>query len=260
MTVLQANNETVARCVETREVQATGGCVSRKNQTIQPTMPKPTMFSSTMPSNKTPNKKTVSFGLAVLLLASTCFGGCLDEKAVYRRPVAELNQKAQQYLNEGKPGAAVGRLEAALDLFPEEPSTMSNLAMAYVQNEQFDEAIVLYNRLLKLTSAGATQAKYAKALAIAYEARADQQYNRIETATEPPAPVAKPSAEQLAAWKSSAEADYRQAIDTYQAVTAQLPEAEANRLRQQVAHLQQRLSKLETGKESADNGSLEGNG
>jgi protein O-mannosyl-transferase len=51
------------------------------------------------------------------------------------------------YLNAGRPGDAIGPLEEAVQLVPDDPGRRNDLAVAYVRSERVDDAIREYRRL-----------------------------------------------------------------------------------------------------------------
>lgn len=109
-----------------------------------------------------------------LIIATFVFtlAGCKSQDdIVHQKSLSELNYKAQQLMQSGDLNGAVSRLEAAHDLSPTEPTTMFNLAVAYQMQGKYDDAIQLFNELLK--QPGQDQAELHKNLGIAYEAKAD---------------------------------------------------------------------------------------
>ena len=85
----------------------------------------------------------ILLGLFVISLS-----GC-QQNMIYGRAVQDLNIKAQEALAQGDTPKAVSRLEAALDLVPQEPRTRYNLAVAYQQNKNWDKALKLLEALDK---------------------------------------------------------------------------------------------------------------
>ncbi|MBY0449119.1 MAG: tetratricopeptide repeat protein [Cyanobacteria bacterium] len=93
------------------------------------------------------------FGGLVLALFVLSLSGC-KQNMIYGRAVQDLNVKAQEALTQGDTAKAVSRLEAALDLVPDEPRTRYNLAVAYQQNKNWDKAVKLLEVLDKDQSGG----------------------------------------------------------------------------------------------------------
>jgi predicted Zn-dependent protease len=106
------------------------------------------------------------WGVACLLMT-----GC-SEKSVYTPSIADLNQRAQGMLASGQVEQAIGRLEAAHDLNPDEPATLFNLAVAYQTKGELEKAIPLLETLEQKGTFQPDAVK--KTLGMVYEALADR--------------------------------------------------------------------------------------
>jgi len=86
------------------------------------------------------------FSVVLLILSvSLLSGGCLGKLAVQ-----SLNNKARQYMNEGKTEEAISRLEASIDLDDTIYETYYNLAIAYMDIDKTDKAQEALNRVIEL--------------------------------------------------------------------------------------------------------------
>ncbi|MEB3205864.1 MAG: tetratricopeptide repeat protein, partial [Vampirovibrionales bacterium] len=89
-----------------------------------------------------------------------------------RKPVAQLNLKAQQLLENGQPEAAIARLESALDLSANEPATLYNLAIAYEKAGYPLKSARTFEQLLALNPQQGSRlnpAEIHKSLGVLYE-------------------------------------------------------------------------------------------
>lgn len=197
----------------------------------------------------------LTLGMGFLLLTSLT--GC-QGVSVYQRSVADLNTKAQAYLQQGDSAKAICRLEAALELMPDEPNTLYNLAVAYRDNQRFEEAIQSFSSLLELKKSDPKQkVALTRSLGIVHEERADQLMADVDALEQglPPVssgkadclPATKPSAKDLAEMGGQAILHYQAAIDFYQqAIDAKAEDAEG--LTKQIKSLQEAIDKIQAGK------------
>lgn len=151
------------------------------------------------------NKSVIT--LSLLMMAVTLMSGC-SEKVVYNRSVAELNQKAQAMLQQGDAEGAVSRLESASDLYPDEPNTLHNLAIAYQAKGDLDKSIQTFEHLLTLKDLKDV-GKIQKSLGVVYEEKADALYAKSEEALEQKKPE---DAQKL---KDESIGCYEKAINAY---------------------------------------------
>lgn len=188
--------------------------------------------------------------LLVLLVSLFLLGGC-KESFVYQRSIAELNQKAQGMIAAGDYKGAIARLESALDLYPDEPTTMHNLAIAYQVDAQHEKALALFEKLLE--TEGMDKPTLYKSIGITHEAMGDQVMVRVDELTSglPPArDPARPLPEALAKEKNpqrlTAEAigHYHLAMENYQAALDNGLK-EPQEVKNQLAALQDRVQKLQ---------------
>jgi tetratricopeptide (TPR) repeat protein len=149
-----------------------------------------------------------SLALGAIILASALFLSGCSEKVVYNRSVAELNQKAMALLQQGNTAGAVGRLESAIDLYPDEPNTLHNLAVAYQANGELDKSIVTFERLLSFPEIPDVD-KVKKSLGVVYEEKADALYVKAEEAED------EKKQDEASRLKQDALAYYQKAIELY---------------------------------------------
>jgi tetratricopeptide (TPR) repeat protein len=173
--------------------------------------------------------------LVALVMLILVLSGCGGQGLMNRPSVAELNQKAQLLLSQGDATSAIGRLESALDLDPNQPNTLFNLAIAYQQTGKQNKAIPLLEKLLTTNDRpgprlpAEVEDNVRQALSVAYEAQADTL-----------APVADPLSSP-ASTKPIDAATLQQARDLRQKALTTLSQGSA-KLRQQPnvqAHCQQ---------------------
>jgi tetratricopeptide (TPR) repeat protein len=176
------------------------------------------------------------------------------EALLDRKPVAQLNLKAQELLQNGQAEAAIARLESALDLAPQEPGTLYNLAIAYEKAGHPLESVKAFEQLLTLNPNQGPQlnpSEIHKSLGVLYEAIAEAYLSGVpleavnlddsasgddeERVSESPEKSSKPDL-------PAAQKAYETAIEHYQqAIDANNPEAEA--LKQQIVDIQAQLAK-----------------
>lgn len=149
-----------------------------------------------------------NLALGALILASALFLSGCSEKVVYNRSVAELNQKAMALLQQGNTAGAVGRLESAIDLYPDEPNTLHNLAVAYQANGDLDKSIDTFERLLSFPEISDVE-KVKKSLGVVYEEKADALYVQAEEAED------EKKQDEASRLKQDALAYYQKAIELY---------------------------------------------
>lgn len=177
--------------------------------------------------------------LAIALLVTVAlFSGCDPENSVYQKSVAVLNDKAQGYMKAGNYTAAVGRLESALDLIPNQPDTLRNIAIAYQAAAQYDKSVEAYQQLIKTDTDTTRQSGYYKSMGIAHEAWGDQaKLAWTESADDPKKQADRP------ALKEKAILQYQLAIDSYQKALTDPSQGKA--LAQQSQMLQDEITKLQ---------------
>ncbi len=160
-------------------------------------------------------KNMMSLSLAALFaVGTTVILTACDEDVVHQRPVSELNTAAENYRQQGNVPAAVCRLEAALDLRPNDTTTLNNLAIAYKENGQLFESMQTFESLSQ--EEGINQVAVKKALGIVSEAIADKyQVSAVEITDAPPAPK-KLTPDEIKAIQKKALAQYEVAIAYYQ--------------------------------------------
>lgn len=76
----------------------------------------------------------------IFLLLSILFISVLSTACVNNLAIQELNNKAQEYMNNGDVDAAICRLEASFDLDNNVFETRYNLGIAYLNAKKFDKA------------------------------------------------------------------------------------------------------------------------
>lgn len=149
--------------------------------------------------------------IALAVLASV--SGCSMPQSgytPYTPSIAELNQKAQAMMTQGDTAGAISRLEAALDLQPNEPNTMHNLAVAYQAGGQHDKAIAMYQQLLEKKLFKPVEIY--QSLGILHEEKADMVWGKAEIAKDDQNPDIKKTEAEL---RQQALDGYRQAIEMY---------------------------------------------
>jgi tetratricopeptide (TPR) repeat protein len=175
-----------------------------------------------------------------LVLGST-FLGCKQE-LVYQRPVSDLNNKAEQLIQQGDYAGALSRLEAAHDLQPKDAKTTQNLATAHQMNGHYDQAIALLTGLIE--NPDLKQANVYKLLGITYEAKADALLNEAEKQPDVSSGTAassEPEALLPEAKQQAAEA-YELAIEYYNKAIPGVERADV--LKHQIEVLHEQLAKL----------------
>ncbi|MEB3286759.1 MAG: hypothetical protein VKJ04_04590 [Vampirovibrionales bacterium] len=185
--------------------------------------------------------------LLVVLGAVLILTGCNNtmvvpgskEGLMYQKAVAALNQKAQSLMTSGDSNGAVCRLESALDLLPEEPQTMSNLAIAYHSAERYPQAITLYEKMAQKQPAKA--GFYLKYAGISFEAQGDKLMSM----------VSDPALSNQAKDNRKAALDsYNQAITRYESALSDrngLNEQDAKMLDAQMKNLQTQIQRIKSG-------------
>ena len=76
-----------------------------------------------------------------LFIVTILFAAIMSTACINNFAVQELNNKAQEYLSKGDYDAAIGRLEASLDIDPTIFETNYNLGVAYINAEKYDDAV-----------------------------------------------------------------------------------------------------------------------
>lgn len=188
-----------------------------------------------------------------LILACCCgvlLTGC-DRNVVYKRSIGDLNAKAQALLQQGDVAGAECRLVSAMDLDPNEPVTLQNLARVYYEREQYPEALSLFEKLATIEAVKDKHVILAS-MAIIYENQADKlradvtdwEMNHGKQPEDSPADAAP--AATLAQAKTSREKAlnlYEKSIQTYQQAIAQR-HPESAQLSKRIEQIQQEHDKL----------------
>lgn len=86
----------------------------------------------------------------VVLLITILFVSVLTTACINNLAVQELNNKAKEYLNNGDTEAAICRLKSSLDLDSNMYETHYNLAIAYIADKKYNDAIGSLQTALKL--------------------------------------------------------------------------------------------------------------
>lgn len=160
--------------------------------------------------------------LLCLCLGASLMGffGC-DENIVYQRSIAELNQKAQILMAQGDTVSAIGRLESARDLNPDEPITLYNLGIAYQAHGNLDQSIAMFEHLLELPDIKTVEQKNViQSLAVVYEEKADMLIGQV---TELEETTPKPSQSDLLEMKQQGLDFYGKARQTLEKLNALAP-------------------------------------
>ncbi|MBY0402713.1 MAG: tetratricopeptide repeat protein [Cyanobacteria bacterium] len=188
------------------------------------------------------SRQLISLGLFVIF--SLTFGGC-SQNSINNKAISELNEKAQELLQKGDAEGAVGRLESARDLNPEEPTTLYNLAIAYNQKGDFDKSINAFETLLKNKKfpTGIEANGLGQSLGVVCEAKADQLITKAEEADE------KKSPETSKKLREDAIFYFEKAVHAYDAVI-NAPDAKSKvveQLKTQTDMIQKKIQELKTG-------------
>jgi tetratricopeptide (TPR) repeat protein len=195
------------------------------------------------------NKNMGLISGSLLILSFMVLSGCQTTDLVHQRPMAELNQKAQTMMQAGDFNGAIARLESAHDLDPSEPNTTFNLALAYQAAGRIEPAIGLLADLAdKPKAGGPSSAQVHKALAVTWEAKADQLASQAKDASpesgdeeSKSAKQAKPPSADAMQKQEDAERAYATALDYYkQALKEGLQDPQ---VQQQVQMLEDRRAK-----------------
>lgn len=105
-----------------------------------------------------------------LLIVTVLFAAIMSTACINNFAVQELNNKAQEYIAKGDYDAAIGRLEASIDIDPTIFETNYNLGIAAISAEKYEKAI---DALKKATEIKPNNADVYYSLAVA-------QYNLAE--------------------------------------------------------------------------------
>lgn len=156
--------------------------------------------------NRFQSASLLCVGLAMTLLLSGC-----SEQMVHNRSIADLNKKANELMQKGDTAGAVGRLESALDLNPNEPNTLYNLAIAYQANHDYDKSIRAFESLaaMKQLPANLNMANILQSLGVVYEEKADTLVTKSTEALEAKKP------DEAAQYQTDAINAYEKAKDAY---------------------------------------------
>jgi tetratricopeptide (TPR) repeat protein len=197
------------------------------------------------PVKNTLKKSVIALSLITLTCSVGLLSGCDDDRVVFQKSVAILNQKAKQYLEAGDANKATARLEAALELLPNDGLTLNNLAIAYHNKEAYQQAIETYQRLFTVLKEHRTEAgqipktmttdTILQSMGASYEALGDQFYGDAETLKETPGASAAKAPEIMA----KAQSAYQNAIDTYKQLSGDRAD-----VAQQIQALTQRLEEI----------------
>ncbi len=76
-----------------------------------------------------------------LLIVTILFAAIMSTACINNFAVQELNNKAQEYLAKGDYSAAIGRLEASIDIDPTIFETHYNLGIACINAEEYEKAV-----------------------------------------------------------------------------------------------------------------------
>jgi pentatricopeptide repeat protein len=154
------------------------------------------------------------FSFLLLLLGLLTLSAC-KEDVMHRKAAGILNEKARQLAAAGDVRGAIGRLESAVDLMPGEPVMLNNLAIAYQQNNDYEKALAIFERMLKV--GGVDEGETYRSIGIVHEAIADQKLRQATAAEEQPENCrqAKP-APKPAVLRQEAIEQYQAAIEAYE--------------------------------------------
>lgn len=86
-----------------------------------------------------------------------------------------LNQRAAELMQQGDIEGAIARLESIKDLNPNFPQTRYNLAIAYLEKEEFDKSIEEFKKAIELKKDFA-DAHYS--IAVIFENKALQEFEK----------------------------------------------------------------------------------
>lgn len=87
-----------------------------------------------------------------LLIVTVLFAAIMSTACINNFAVQELNNKAQEYIAKGDYDAAIGRLEASIDIDPTIFETNYNLGIAAISAEKYEKAIAALNKASELKS------------------------------------------------------------------------------------------------------------
>ena len=76
-----------------------------------------------------------------LLIVTVLFAAIMSTACINNFAVQELNSKAQEYIAKGDYDAAIGRLEASIDIDPTIFETNYNLGIAAISAEKYEKAV-----------------------------------------------------------------------------------------------------------------------
>lgn len=85
-----------------------------------------------------------------LIIACVIFVSLACTACINRFAVQELNNNAKELLSQGKVEAAIARLESSIDLDDSVFETHYNLAVAYIQANNYDKALDSLNKVKEL--------------------------------------------------------------------------------------------------------------
>lgn len=172
----------------------------------------------------------LSLLLAGMLSGCTAGGG----EIAHQRSIAELNQKAQQMMNAGDIDGAIGRLESAHDLEPENVRTSYNLATAYQMKGDHAKAVDVFKTLVD--KPGLEASDIYRGMGISHEAEGDAALAKGQELKD----QAKPDMAAAQLKVEEAMGHYQAAIESYQ--KAQKGAKKPKELQAQAEALQQRLT------------------
>ncbi|MGE0201667.1 MAG: tetratricopeptide repeat protein [Candidatus Melainabacteria bacterium] len=193
-------------------------------------------------------------GITGMLLLSGC-----DDNLVYKRSVGDLNSKAQQFIGMGDYPSAVCRLEAALDLAPNEPATLNNLAIAYKENSQYEKSLAVFEQMKKTNTDAAKAVQIEQSIAILNEAVADDLITKADELEvrlqNPPEAPAKPNPAEITALRQKAVLAYEDAIAQYNSLLGLGKGVDTKAVQEQVKALESKVDSLKNPRrEAAQNG------
>lgn len=87
-----------------------------------------------------------------LLVVTVLFAAIMSTACINNFAVQELNNKAQEYLAKGDYTAAIGRLEASIDIDPNIFETHYNLGIACINAEEYEKAVEALKKALEIKS------------------------------------------------------------------------------------------------------------
>lgn len=206
--------------------------------------------------NKTPRivkALTLTALVPVILLMSGC-----DEDVVYKKAVGELNAKAKALSANGDYEGAIGRLEASLDLLPDDVATRYNLAIAYQAADKHEKSLMMFDHLLEekvhIDNGKSIEATVYKAKGIVLESMGDEimaKVDLIKLNEEEPDPCFKEEGDVEEMEKNSV-AFYQNAIESYEKALSSSGLNQKEMVENQVKQLENRIERIELGEKASE--------